>query len=63
MSKDARVNPFLDFFSKMGVKFVDEAGDNLIDEKLTLCHGCQSMTRTLKIDNTCLKCGAKKEDE
>ena len=62
MSKDPRTNPFLDFFTSQGIKFIDydENGEPLVDEELTLCESCQCMTRTLKKDNTCLKCGAVK---
>ena len=59
--KDPRINLFLDFFSsEMGAKFVDEDGNDIIDEELSLCKGCWCMTRTFKKDNTCLKCGEKK---
>ena len=64
MSKDPRLNPFLGFFSSQGVKFRDyETGEPLIDEELTLCSRCYCMTKTLKKDNTCLKCGAPKETD
>lgn len=65
MSKDPRMNPFMEFFSReLGVTFIDgDTGEPTIDEELTLCKGCYCMTRTLKRDNTCLKCGAKKEDK
>ena len=64
MSKDPRVNLFLDFFSsQLGTKFVDEKGNNLIDDKPTLCKGCHCMTRTFKKDNTCLKCGERKAEK
>ena len=63
MSKDPRINLFLDFFSsQMGARIVDEDGNNIIEEKPTLCKQCQCATKTLKKDNTCLKCGAKKEE-
>lgn len=62
MSKDSRLNPFLDFFTSQGVKFTDfETGESLVDEDLTLCENCYCMTRTYKKDNTCLKCGARKD--
>ena len=43
-----------------------DTGEDLVDMELTLCDaddGCNQMTRTLKRDNTCLKCGAKKGGE
>lgn len=62
MSKDARFNPFLEFFSSQGVKFTNsETSEPLIDEDLTLCTNCYCMTKTYKKDNTCLKCGATKD--
>lgn len=65
MSKDPKLNLFLDFFSsEMGATFIDaDTGEPLIDSELTLCKGCWCMTRTYLKDNTCLKCGAVKEDD
>lgn len=63
MSKDPMLNPFLEFFSSQGVKFRDsETGEPLVDEELTLCKNCYCMTKTYKKDNTCLKCGARKDN-
>ena len=63
MSSNLKRNLLMDFFTSQGVKFVDYDGDGepLVDEELTLCESCQCMTRTFKKDNTCLKCGARKE--
>lgn len=59
--KDLRMNAFLDFFSGQGFSFVDgDTGESLVDNTLTLCEDCCCMTKTLKKDNTCLKCGAKR---
>lgn len=63
MSKDPKMNAFLDFFSSQGMKFIDaDTGESLVDNALSLCGACHCMTKTYKKDNTCLKCGAEKGD-
>lgn len=61
--KDPRLNPFLEFFSGLGATFVDaDTGERLIDETPTLCENCWCVTKTNRMDGTCLKCGARKEN-
>lgn len=59
--KPFSVKAFMEFFEGQGFKFVDaDTREPLIDSKLSLCDGCNCMTKTFTRDNTCMKCGAKK---
>lgn len=65
MKDDMKSRAFLDgMIDVLGCRPIDgKTGEDIVDMELTLCdadNGCNCMTRTLKRDNTCMKCGAKK---